>query len=151
MLTEKELKALKTVTRKLNALRETMRKPERQMLDALVLGTAAQDVEAHGLREAKPMGKTAAVRDVAAHGLREAKPMGKTAAVRDVSAHGLREAKPMGKTAAVRDVSALGLREAKPAGKTAGLRDVAAHRFLMDARSVVYLDPESGKYELRVA
>lgn len=46
-MADKQTQALKRLTKKLNALRKTLRKDERDILDQLVLGEAGAEVAAH--------------------------------------------------------------------------------------------------------
>jgi hypothetical protein len=131
--------------KKLSALRSTLRKDERDLLDAMVL-RSAEDVSAHVLNTAKAIGAKATAKatgadEVAAHGLATAKATGakQTAKATDadeVAAHGLATVKATGvKATGADEVAAHGLATAKATGakqtaKATGADEVAAHAMI---------------------
>ena len=70
-MADKQAQALKRLTKKLSALRKTLRKDERELLDALILGDeAAAEVNAHSLvSKADRVAKADTVAEVQAHRL----------------------------------------------------------------------------------
>jgi hypothetical protein len=73
-MADKQTQALKRLTKKLSALRKTLRKDERELLDALILGDeAAAEVKAHSLvGRADRVAKADVVAEVQAHRLAQA-------------------------------------------------------------------------------
>ena len=66
-MNKKETQSLKRLTEKLSALRRTLRNDERDLLDQLVLGAPAAEVEAHRMADQKVTAKTVAEPEVEAH------------------------------------------------------------------------------------
>ncbi len=87
-MADKQTQALKRLTKKLSALRQTLRADERSLLDRMILGDeAAAEVQAHRLiRKADRVAKA----DVEAHRLiRKADRVARVAALAEVKAHRL--------------------------------------------------------------
>jgi hypothetical protein len=127
-MADKQTQALKRLTKKLSALRKTLRKDERELLDALILGDeAAAEVNAHSLvSKADRVAKA----DVTAHQLIQKADRADKA---DVVAHQLiQRADRVAKADAVAEVQAHRLNQAA----------VAA----VSIRSMVDFDAVNGKY-----
>ena len=72
-MVDKNTQALKRLVKKLSALRATLRSDERALLDQLILGSAAAEVEAHSLTSAAAKGaKVPKPMEVEAHSLTSA-------------------------------------------------------------------------------
>jgi hypothetical protein len=125
-MASKQTQALARLVKKLSALRATLRKDERDLLDQLILG----EVAGHGMASAKASRASAAkAAEVAGHGMSAAKasaakasqPMGaKAARVAEVEAHGMSAAKASAAKAS-QPASALA------GAKAAGAAEVEAH------------------------
>ncbi len=71
-MADKKKQALKRLVKKLSALRATLRRDERELLDQLVLGSAAE-VQAHAMTNAASKGaKTPKPIEVSAHAMTNA-------------------------------------------------------------------------------
>ena len=88
-MNKKETQSLKRLTEKLSALRRTLRNDERDLLDQLVLGAPAAEVEAHRMADQKVTAKTFAEPEVEAHRMADQnqKVTAKTFAEPEVEAH----------------------------------------------------------------
>src|SRR5512137_3066428 len=107
-MADKEFQALKRLVKKLSALRATLRRDERVLLDEMVLGSAAE-VSAHAMTNAASKGaKTPKPSEVSAHAMTNAASKGaKTPKPAEVSAHAMTNAASKGaKTPKPAEVSA---------------------------------------------
>jgi len=127
-MADKRTQALKRLVKKLSALRATLRKDERDLLDELVLGAPAE-VAAHGMTSAvasKPVMSRAA--EVAAHGMTSAVSKAASKRATEVAAHGMTSAvasKPVMSRAA--EVAAHGMTSAVSKAASKRATEVAAH------------------------
>jgi hypothetical protein len=129
-MSENQTQSLNRLLKKLSAVRATLKKDERMLLDDMVMN-ARIEVQQHGLQagaSARPItgasaGASAAATQVAQHGL-ESKPAEKPAErPQEVALHGL-ESKPAEKPAERPQEVALHGMEAKPMERPAANRPV---------------------------
>ena len=143
-MADKRTQALKRLVKKLSALRATLRKDERDLLDELVLGAPAE-VAAHGMTSAvaSKLVMSRAV-EVAAYGMISAVFKAASKRATEVAAHGMTSAvasKPVMSRAA--EVAAHGMTSAKTEGAVTGAKAVAS-----GATMRISLDAKRGVFEV---
>src|SRR3972149_4734213 len=102
-MADKQTQALGRLTKKLSALRKTLGKDERIILDQLILGADA-DVAGHAMASAKAPKPAARVAEVAGHAMTTAKTPRPAARVAEVAGHAMTSAKTPKPAARVAEV-----------------------------------------------